>query len=59
MTVLQICVTYWQTITDHCFVNHFTYTYMDGKKNNLNIFNVFVKKRFDRVKKNCLPQIGL
>lgn len=51
MTVLQICVTYRQTTTDHCFVNHFTYTYTDGKKNKVNIFNIFIE--------NCLPQIGL
>lgn len=59
MTVLHIRVTYWQTITDYCLVNHFTYTSIDGKKNKVNIFNIFVEERFDRVKKNCLPQIRL
>lgn len=59
MTVLQICVTYWQTVTDHRFVNHFTYTYIDEKENKVNIFNIFMEKRFDRVKNNRLPQIGL
>lgn len=59
MTVLEICVTYWQTITSHCFVNHFTYTYVDGKENKVNMFNVFIEKRFDRVKKNYLAQIEL
>lgn len=52
MIVFQICVTYWQTITGQHFVNHFTYTYTDGKKNKVNTFNIFIEKRFDRVTKN-------
>lgn len=54
-----MCATCWQTIEGQNFVNHFTYSYIDGMENKANIFNVSIEKRFDRVNKNCLPQIGL